>query len=200
MNFPPPYFPLPSPYFLLIVAIALSGLMGAAAWIDWKTWRIPKRLTVGMFVSGLAMQIVGGVWMGVEGKPGWLFDGGAALGVVDGLLFSLSGALTGFAIFFAFWILSVAGGGDVKHATALGAWVGPRLFLTVLLFSMFVVAVLTVATLLSGLAKGKPKGDAPANPAKPKHRRLMSFSLPLAVATLIVFLLIFRVPLGLSNS
>lgn len=197
----PPYFPHPSDEFLILVALALTGLMGTAAWIDWKTWRIPKPLTVGMFASGLIAQMAGGAWLGSLGRPGWMLDGGTALGLLDGLLFSLGGAATGFAIFFGFWILGVAGGGDVKHATALGAWVGPRFFIGILVFSMLVVAVLTVISILSGLAKGKPKPDAPkAGSPKPGHRRLMSFSLPLAIATLIVFLLIFRVPLGLSNS
>ena len=197
----PPYFPHPSDEFLILVALALTGLMGAAAWIDWKTWRIPKRLTVGMFASGLLANLIGGAWLGSLGRPGWLFDGGTALGALDGVLFSLGGAIAGFAIFFGFWILGVAGGGDVKHATALGAWVGPRFFIGILVFSMLVVAVLTAVTLLSGLAKGKPKPEAPkAGPPKRGKRRLMSFSLPLAVATLIVFLLIFRVPLGLTNS
>lgn len=199
MPIAPPYYPMPSAEYLIAVAILLTGLMGTAAWIDWKTWRIPKKLTVGMFALGVVMQLIGGAWLGSQGRPGWLLDGSVALGLVDGLLFSLAGAITGFAIFFGFWIMSVAGGGDVKHATALGAWVGPRFFLGILFFSMLVVAVLTVVSLLSGLAKGKPQGDAPTA-AKPGKRRLMSFSLPLAVATLIVFLLIFRVPLGLSNS
>lgn len=199
MPIAPPYFPMPAAEYLIAVAILLTGLMGTAAWIDWKTWRIPKRLTVGMFALGVIMQLIGGAWLGSQGRPGWFLDGGVALGLLDGLLFSLAGATTGFAIFFGFWIMGVAGGGDVKHATALGAWVGPRFFLGILFFSMLVVAALTVVSLLSGLAKGKPRGDAPTA-AKPGKRRLMSFSLPLAVATLIVFLLIFRVPLGLSNS
>lgn len=199
MPIAPPYFPMPSAEFLVAVAILLTGLMGTAAWIDWKTWRIPKKLTVGMFALGVVVQLIGGAWLGSQGRPGWLFHDGIALGLVDGLLFSLAGAVTGFAVFFGFWIMGVAGGGDVKHATALGAWVGPRFFLGILCFSMLVVLALTVVSLLSGLARGKPKGDAPTA-AKPGKKRLMSFSLPLAVATLIVFLLIFRVPLGLSNS
>jgi prepilin peptidase CpaA len=195
------YFPTPAAEYLIAFTVLLIGLMSVAAWIDSKTWKIPKRLTIGMFVLGVVIQLVGGAWLGSQGRPGWLFNGGVALGLLDGLLFSIAGALTGFAIFFGFWIAGVAGGGDVKHATALGAWVGPRFFLGILVFSMLVVAVLTVVSVLSGLAKGKPKPDAPkAGPAKPGKKRLMSFSLPLAVATLIVFLLIFRVPLGLSNS
>jgi prepilin peptidase CpaA len=200
MPIAPPYYPMPAAEFLLAIAILLTGLMATAAWIDWKTWRIPKRLTVGMFALGVAMQLIGGAWLGSQDRPGWLFNGGIALGLLDGLLFSFAGAITGFAIFFGFWIMGVAGGGDVKHATALGAWVGPRFFLGILFFSMLVVAVLTVVTILSGLARGKPKPDAPKpGSAKPGKKRLMSFSLPLAVATLIVFLLIFRVPLGFSN-
>lgn len=194
----PPYFPMPAAEYAIAVSILLTGLMATAAWIDWKTWRIPKRLTLGMLATGLIAQMIGGAWVGSQGRPGWLLDGGTAVGLLDGLLFSLAGAITGFAIFFAFWILGVAGGGDVKHATALGAWVGPKFFIGILLVCMPVVAATLVVTMLAGLAQGKPKPSTPTN-AKPGKRRLMSFSLPLAIATLIVFLIMFRVPLGLSN-
>lgn len=195
MPFAPPYFPMPSAEFVIAVAVLLTGLMAAAAWIDWKTWRIPKRLTLGMLALGLVVHLIGGAWMGSQGRPGWIFHDGLALGLVDGLLFSFVGALTGFGIFFAFWIMGVAGGGDVKHATALGAWVGPKFFIGILLVCVPAVALVLVLTMVGGLAKGKPK---PMD-AKPGKKRLMSFSLPLAIATLVVFLVMFRVPLGLTN-
>ncbi len=196
----PPYFPSPSTEYVIVVAILLTALMTAAAWIDWKTWRIPKRLTMGMLGLGIVMQVIGGAWMGSQGRPGWITGETVALGILDGLLLSLAGALTGFAIFFGLWILGVAGGGDVKHAAALGAWVGPKFFLGILIFCMPVVAVMMLITMFGGLAKGKLKPTTQKMPDsnKPGKKRLMSFSLPLAVATFLVFLVIFRVPLGLS--
>ncbi|QEL13256.1 A24 family peptidase [Limnoglobus roseus] len=200
----PPYFPIPSALYVVAVALLLSGFMAAAAWIDWKTWRIPKRLTLSMVAAGVLIQVIGGMWMAANELPGWLFHDGMALGVLDGLLFSLAGAATGFAVFFAFWIMGVGGGGDVKLATALGAWVGPRIFIGVLLFTMPVVAVFVVVIMIRRLMAGKiaPAASAKAAPAagvKNLGRRPMTFSFPLAVATVLLFLVMFRVPLGLSN-
>lgn len=182
----PPYFPIPSAVYLVAVAVALTAFMAAAAWIDWQTWRIPKRVTLTMFAAGVLAQVIGGIWTGANGQPGWLFADGPVVGAVDGLLFSLAGALTGFAIFFAFWVMAVGGGGDVKLATALGAWVGPRLFVGVLLFSVPVVAVFVLVVMARRLSGGK----MPAAAGKP-GRRSMSFSLPLAVATVLVFVVAF---------
>ncbi len=201
----PPYFPMPSAVYVIAVAVLLSSFMAVAAWIDGKTWRIPKRLTLSMLAAGVVMQVVGGTWMAAEERPGWLLHDGTALGLLDGLLFSLAGAATGFAIFFGFWIMGVGGGGDVKLATALGAWVGPRIFVYVLLFTMPVVAVAVVVIMVRRLMAGKAPAvavdkSAPAFGVKNLGRRPMTFSLPLAIATVLFFLVMFRIPLGLSSS
>jgi prepilin peptidase CpaA len=212
----PPYFPNPSPYYLALLTIGLTGFMTAAAWIDWKTWRIPKPLTLGMFATGIVLQMVGGCWMLAREQPGWLFTGNIALGILDGLLFSLAGALSGFGIFFGLWILGIAGGGDVKHATALGAWLGPKCLIGVLFCTVPVVAVILICSIgkailtqgrigqtASGKAGGGPGRIGQAAPRKagggPGKNRLLSFSLPLALATMLFFVAMFRVPLGLST-
>ncbi|MBL0419584.1 prepilin peptidase [Ramlibacter sp. AW1] len=84
----------------------LMALLAVAAWIDWRTYRIPNWLTLGGMVWGLASS--------------------AAMGysLVDGLLFGLAGLTLGLALFLPLWLLRVMGAGDVKLMAMVGAYVG----------------------------------------------------------------------------
>jgi prepilin peptidase CpaA len=130
------------------------------------------------------------------------------VGALDGLLFAVVGFLAGFAIFFGMWILGLCGGGDVKLFAALGAWIGPYYCLWVLAGSMFVLVMLSMLRLLylfvtQGYTEAKKAYSAKQGRKGPAGRvprhRLMTYSLPVAVATGAVLLWFFRVELQLAD-
>lgn len=84
----------------------LIALLVAAAWIDWRTMRIPNWLTVAGMVWGLG-------WNAATGTT-----------VLDGLLFALGGLSLGLALFLPLWLLRVMGAGDVKLMAMVGAFLG----------------------------------------------------------------------------
>lgn len=205
----------PNPAFAWVFCAALCLLTCLAAYTDLRTAKIPNRLTVLTFALGLVVNVVRAGWMAAENKPLWVFDSGSAVaGVFDGLLFGLVGFVIMFAVMFAFWILGMCGGGDVKLFAAVAAWVG----LTFALFGIWVVSVVALffwfgARILSrGLSPRavnrtmdelkKPKGakalgDEKSGPAKPPKLRV-TYSLPIAVATVVVLLWVFRFELQLA--
>jgi prepilin peptidase CpaA len=93
----------PNPQFLLLCGLA--GLMALAVVSDLQSHRIPNALTALGLVAALALQGATGGWAGL---------GDAALG-----------ALLAFAIFFPFHLGRGMGAGDVKLATAAGAFLTP---------------------------------------------------------------------------
>ena len=97
----------------------LIALLLAAAWIDWRTMRIPNWLTVAGMAWGLA-------WNATSGPS-----------IVDGLLFGLGGLGLGFAMFLPLWLLRVLGAGDVKLMAMVGAFLGAGgVFVAALLVGM----------------------------------------------------------------
>ena len=91
-----------------IVSAALTLLLAAAAWTDYRSRRIPNALTV----SGLAVALVLRSMAGPDA-------------VIEGLV----GALLAFVLTLPLLMLSVLGGGDAKLLIAVGAFMGPRHFL-----------------------------------------------------------------------
>src|SRR4026208_111340 len=91
-----------------IVSVALTAMLAAAAYTDYRTRRIPNLLTV----SGLAVALI---LRGVLG-PGAIIEG-------------LIGALLAFVLTLPLLMLGVRGGGDAKLLVATGAGMGPRNFL-----------------------------------------------------------------------
>jgi prepilin peptidase CpaA len=202
----PPFFP--GPLFGWAFVLVLTGLILVAAWTDWRTMLIPKRLTLTLLPLGLLFNVVRGAWLGGQGTAAWaLGPHGVAVGALDGALFALTGFLAGFTLFFLLWLLGTCGGGDVKLFAALGAWVGAGLAVWVLGATVIVVLLASVARLLAGFlghgyggikqfsAKaGRRAKDGTAAP----RRRLITYSLPLAVATASVLLWALRVDLHLA--
>ena len=91
-----------------LVSAALTALLVAAAWTDFRTRRIPNALTI----TGLAAALVLRAVVGPEA-------------IIEGLV----GALLAFVLTLPLLMLGVMGGGDVKLLIAIGAFMGPRDFL-----------------------------------------------------------------------
>lgn len=91
-----------------IVSVALTLLLAAAAWTDYRSRRIPNALTVAGLAAALLLRAVVG--------PDAILDG-------------LVGALLAFVLTLPLIVLGVMGGGDAKLLIAIGAFMGPRHFL-----------------------------------------------------------------------
>jgi len=188
-------------FFLLVIGLAV------AAYIDFRTFRIPKWVTLSLLALGLVVNTVRGAWLGSLGKNVWVLgDGSVATGAADGFLFALAGAAFAFALYFVMWNLGVVKGGDVKLCTAIGAWLG---WLNMVLFLFVSVAVLAVWACLWAATSG-PKSFArrmekiKQNSSMTSEaeirkfsRRGLSFSFPAAVAAALVMLWAFRTDLQL---
>jgi prepilin peptidase CpaA len=99
----------------------------AAVW-DWRSRKIPNWLTVSGVVAGITLHSV---------LAGW-----------HGALFALAGMGLAFAMLLPLVYLRALGAGDWKLMGAVGAFLGWRLFLIVLLGSIFVAGAMAVAQTL----------------------------------------------------
>jgi Flp pilus assembly protein protease CpaA len=184
------------------VGLLLLGL-AVAAYVDSRTFRIPKWITLTLLGLGLVVNTARGLWLGSQGKPVWMLDGdSAAAGAADGFLFALTGALFAFALYFGMYALGTVKGGDVKLCTAIGAWLGGY---NMLLFLFASVAVLFVWAVVWAVSGGmgpqravkrlqKIRGQAGVTDAEARKfaGRGLSFSLPAAVAAALVMMWAFR--------
>jgi prepilin peptidase CpaA len=207
----PDFFP--NAPFAWVFCCALFALVAVAAFIDTKSAKIPNRLTVIILFAGVAFTLARSTWQGVVEHPLFVFDTGEWwLGLPDGVLFALLGFLLAFGGFFAFWIFGLAGGGDVKLMAALGAWFGPKGFL--ILWVMSIVALLFWSGFVIVYAKAAGKktlGPAPAPTANPKKKGAkpapapvkrglqVTYSVPVALATVVTCLWMYRVDLQLAS-
>jgi prepilin peptidase CpaA len=98
-----------------------------AAWLDWRTHKIPNWLTVAGFTLGIGMRSV---------VLGW-----------HGALNSLAGAGLALAILLPVVMLRGLGAGDWKLMGAVGALLGPWAMLVVLFVSILVAGVMAVLTI-----------------------------------------------------
>lgn len=102
--------------------LSTLAVVWAAAWVDFKTFRIPNALSVTVAAMGLLSQVWGlglaGIWQGIAG-----------LGL-------------GLALLLPAYLLGHAGAGDVKLMGAVGALLGPQRLWWALLFSILAAGVM----------------------------------------------------------
>lgn len=196
-----PFFP--DPIFGWAFLLVMAGLLAVAAYVDWRTLRIPRWVSLALLGSGLVVNLVRGAWVGGQGAAVWILGGGSAwAGAADGLLFALAGFALGFVIFVVLWILGACGGGDVKIFAALGAWLGPELAVLVLIGTLVLVTLVVAARTAGDVLTGRSRLMKALHPSRPapgrQRRRLISYSLPLALAAVLVSLWEFRGDLHLA--
>jgi prepilin peptidase CpaA len=119
------------PLVLKIIALSLVLIAGVT---DIKTRRIPNWLVLAGLCLGIALNSFLFEWAGLKS--------------------SLYGAGLAFGIYFIFYALRAMGAGDVKLMAAIGAIVGPRLWLIIFFFTAIIGGVIALVLLL---AKGRVK-------------------------------------------
>ena len=111
-----------------IAAAVVASSVAVAGVIDVRTFRVPNRLTVPLFISGIIYH--------------------AVTAGLCGLQASLLGALVGFGILFGLYVLGIMGAGDVKLLTGVGAWLGPLSTTYVFVIAAMATAVYSIIVLL----------------------------------------------------
>jgi len=99
----------------------------AGAW-DWRTHRIPNWLTVSGLVAGVALNTI---------LFGWL-----------GLKAALLGAALGLGLLLPFVLVRGLGAGDWKLAGALGACLGPRQLIAVLVGTILLAGIMALVVVV----------------------------------------------------
>ncbi len=105
--------------------------MLVAVWagvLDWRYRRIPNWLTVSGLVAGVAVNTVLTGWMGLKA--------------------ALLGALLGLGLLLPLVLLRGLGAGDWKLAGALGASLGPRQLIAVLVGTVMLAGVMALAVIV----------------------------------------------------
>jgi prepilin peptidase CpaA len=113
----------------LVVWVLTLAFTFWAAWLDWRTRRIPNWLTVPGFILGIGVHSLIGGWHGALG--------------------SLEGAGMGLLILFPMVVLRGLGAGDWKLMGAVGALLGVwGVLLAVLFVSALVSGLMAVITVI----------------------------------------------------
>ncbi len=99
-----------------------------AGWIDWRTRRLPNWLTVSGILVGIAVRSWISGWQGAAG--------------------ALEGALLALVLLLPLVYLRALGAGDWKLMGAVGALLGPKMFLFVLVASIFVSGLMAAAMMV----------------------------------------------------
>jgi prepilin peptidase CpaA len=100
----------------------------AAGYLDWRYRRIPNWLTVSGFGAGVAVNTILYRWPGLRA--------------------ALLGTMLGLGLLLPFVLLRSLGAGDWKLAGALGACLGPRQLLSVLLGTILVAGVMALGLVI----------------------------------------------------
>jgi len=105
-----------------------SALALTAGWTDWRSRRIPNWLTVPALVIGIAANSLIRGWSGTKD--------------------SLLGAGLGLTLLLPFVLIRSLGAGDWKLAGAMGAFMGPRHLITVLIVAVLIAGVMGVILII----------------------------------------------------
>jgi prepilin peptidase CpaA len=119
---------------LPVVAIVLTASLIAAV-TDLRKFRVLNVVTLPVLLTGLVYHTATGA----------ISDAGWAAGFLNSLL----GALFGFGILFAFYVMGGMGAGDVKLMAGLGAWLGMPLTLYVFIASALATGLYAVVIVLA---------------------------------------------------
>ncbi len=145
-------------YWFALIFISVSVFL-----TDLDHWIIPDQLNL----AGVIIGVLGSYFMPARHDLDWLV-GGLSPGVGN-ILSSLAGVLFGAGFF---WLIQVVGlvlarqeamgGGDVKYAAAIGAFLGWQLSFVAFLLSFVLGAAVAAPLLLRGLFAGsRAKGKEP---------------------------------------
>jgi prepilin peptidase CpaA len=104
------------------------GVTLVAAWVDFRTRRIPNWLTVPAFFVGLALRTYTAGWSGAQA--------------------SLEGAGLALVLLLPLVLMRALGAGDWKLMGAVGAFLGPVMFLFVLLGSFLVSGLMAIVEMM----------------------------------------------------
>ena len=107
------------------IALALAFYAG---WVDWRTRRIPNWLTVTGLCLGIGVNATFGGW--------------------HGAVLALEGAGLALLLLLPFVLLRALGAGDWKLMGALGAFLGPRPLLSVLVVAVLVAGAMGVVQMI----------------------------------------------------
>jgi prepilin peptidase CpaA len=99
-----------------------------AGWVDWRTRRIPNWLTVSGLLTGIALNLILGGWHGAKA--------------------SLEGAALALGLLLPVVLLRGLGAGDWKLMGAVGALMGLRPMLFVLLVSFLVSGMMAIVQMI----------------------------------------------------
>jgi prepilin peptidase CpaA len=154
---------------ILVGAVALYTALAAVT--DARMHRIPNYLTVPAALLGLAYHTLA--------PSGW------------GLWSSLAGFGVGFAILLLPWLLGGGGMGDVKLLAALGAWLGPVLFLVAfavsgVLASLVAMVMIVRRSFTRGVLKTTNEFVSASRQGAKRRKRsaqILPFAVPVALST-----------------
>ena len=147
----------------IVMTMCIVGFTGVAAYVDWRTKKLPNWLTVPCFATALVFHFV----------AGFFGDQGGILTAFTQLGWSLVGFMTGFGILFVMYLAGWGGGGDVKMMGAMGAWMMPQLTLYVFIISAVLTVLMYFRQIVNGEAAKAKKAIATAKRTntKPKIKR-----------------------------
>jgi len=111
-----------------VIWAATLALTLYAGWYDWRTRRIPNWLTVPALILGIALRYLIGGWSGVE--------------------MGLEGAGLALIVLLPLVLMRALGAGDWKLMGSVGAFLGPRMLLFVLLASILVSGLMAVVLMI----------------------------------------------------
>lgn len=113
--------------------IVLASALAVVVWTDQTRHRIPNLAVAALTVAALVLHTI---------NRGY-----------GGLLFGITGAVTGLIVFLVPYLLRGMGGGDVKLMVAVGAVLGPSLALLTAVLSLLFGGAIGMLVLTWSLAK-----------------------------------------------